>query len=366
MVFSMVFRTKPVVAGVSPRRIALMRLSAMGDCILLHPIALQILKHFPDAEIDWFMDPAWVSLFPRVGRLNIVPFKKPRGLRDLRSARQCLSARSYDVVLAMQASLRANVLYSFFHAPLKIGFDKRRARDGQWLWTNHKIQAGDDHLLDGFARFADVLGVPREAPVWNLAGAARDDFSPELSAVFDRAPVVGILPAASKLERTPTPAFWQKLLQAFAHKSTDRPLHATTVLLLGGPSVLEKDLAREILAGEVEGLNVINLVGKTSLYLLSGILRELNCLVSPDSGPAHMANAHKTSVIGLYGVAPSKLSGPYNNMDLVFDVYQRGVEQFLGKGIGDVKWGERVHNRAVMDMINPDEVADRLISVLES
>ena len=152
----------------SIRRIAVMRMSAMGDCILLQPTILRILKHCPHVEIDWFIDKAWASLFPKIERLNLIPIPKPRSIKDYLTLKNTVFNQEYDILLAMQASFRSNLMYTFIKAPLKIGFDKKRARDGQWLWTNARIQAGEDHLCDGFARFADALNIPEHHPARDM------------------------------------------------------------------------------------------------------------------------------------------------------------------------------------------------------
>lgn len=343
------------------KRIAIIRLSAMGDCILLQPTVLRLLNHCPEVEIDWYIDAAWVSLFPKIHRLNMIALQKPKTIRDYLVLRKMYFWKKYDVLLAMQASFRSNILYSFVRAPLKVGFDRARARDGQWLWSNQQITAGKDHLLDGFARFADKLSIPPELVRWQLAGALKEDLPPVIRvALYAGRPVIGFLPAASKLERTPWPKFWIELLESLVQIDE---LGSPLVLLLGGPSQLECQLAAEIMAQAPAGIEIFNFVGQTSLYLLSGILRELKCLISPDSGPAHLASAHDTPVIGLYAVAPSVLSGPYNSLDITVDVYPEAVKTILKKDPDKVRWGTRVHNRAAMNLIDPHYVATQVQAV---
>ena len=346
------------------RRIAIIRLSAMGDCILLQPTVLRILEAFPEVQIDWYIDKAWVSLFPKIPRLNMIAIQKPRTIKDYLELRKRYFHQQYDVLLAMQASFRANLIYTFVRAPIKIGFDSQRARDGQWLWTNSRIAAGEDHLADGFARFADELGAPPRDMFWQLSTPPVEDLPLSISQALARQqPILACVPAASKLERTPFPVFWQEMLQRVQELSKEGALQPL-VLLLGGRAKLEKELADEIQKGLGQDQPCINIVGQTSLFLLAGILKYANVLVSPDSGPAHLANAVQTPVIGLYAVAPSKLSGPYASQHLTFDVFDQAVEKYLKVKGSEVQWGTRVHQREAMNLIDPLEVAQQVIDIL--
>ncbi|HBF09060.1 MAG TPA: hypothetical protein DDW29_12455 [Gammaproteobacteria bacterium] len=349
----------------SIRRIAVMRMSAMGDCILLQPTVLRILKHCPHVEIDWFIDKAWASLFPKIERLNLIPIPKPRSIKDYLTLKNTVFNQEYDILLAMQASFRSNLMYTFIKAPLKIGFDKKRARDGQWLWTNARIQAGEDHLCDGFARFADALNIPEEPKLWNIVTAESNELPDVINQTVETGrPIIGILPAASKLERTPEPSFWAAFLESWKEQLEPGRIEPLFVIL-GGPSATEAELAQDILNINAGSVDMLNFAGKTSLPVLAGIIKQLQVLISPDSGPAHLANALHTPVIGLYAVAPSKLSGPYNFRHLTFDCYEEAVEKYLGLSVENTKWGTRVHNRAAMSLIEPSAVVARTLEVLK-
>src|SRR6185312_8647645 len=77
--------------------------------------------------------------------------------------------RRFDVLMHMQLALRASLISTQVHAPLRIGFDRARARELQWLFTNRRVPARrNEHVLDGFMGFLEALGLSRCAPEWNL------------------------------------------------------------------------------------------------------------------------------------------------------------------------------------------------------
>ncbi len=82
--------------------------------------------------------------------------------------------------------------------------------------------------------------------------------------------------------------------------------------------------------------------------------------MSPDSGPAHLANAPGTPIIGLYACPWSKRNRPYHSLDLCVDKFSDAARQFLEKDSQDLRWGTRIEQNGVVDLIDVDAVIERL------
>jgi hypothetical protein len=95
----------------------------------------------------------------------------------------------------------------------------------------------------------------------------------------------------------------------------------------------------------------VNLIGKDTLPRSLALLERADIVLSPDSGPVHLANALGTPVIGLYACTWSRRSGPYNSLALCIDMYADAARQFLGKNPEDLRWGKRIEQDGVMDLI---------------
>ena len=128
--------------------------------------------------------------------------------------------------------------------------------------------------------------------------------------------------------------------------------------MVGGLSALEKAMAREI-SNQLEALP-LNLVGKSSLKQLTALLGEVDVLLSPDTGPLHIAQAMGTPVVGLYAVAPPEKTGPYFSQQWVVNKFPEAVKTILGKDPAKISWRERVHSREAMALITVDEVKHKL------
>ena len=141
------------------RRIAILRLSALGDVCMVVPVIRTLQQALPQAQITWIISRPAYDLVEGMDGVEFIVIDKPRGLGDYLALRKRLKHERFDVLLAMQAALRANLIYPFIHAPLKIGFDKNRARDKQSWFTNAAIPFAKEHLMDSFLAFAKELGV---------------------------------------------------------------------------------------------------------------------------------------------------------------------------------------------------------------
>ena len=116
-------------------------------------------------------------------------------------------------------------------------------------------------------------------------------------------------------------------------------------------------------AAEIERKTTIkplNLVGKTNLKELLAILQSAKVAIAPDTGPAHLANAVGTPVIGLYATSNPERTGPYLNQELTVNKYPEAARQEMNKNVDEIPWGKRVRNPEAMKMITTEEVMEKL------
>ncbi len=341
----------------SIRRLVIVRLSALGDVTLLLPIVETLKQFAPQIKITWIVGSRAYPLIAGIPDVEFIVFDKSQGLRAYADLRRQLRARQFDALLAMQASWRANFIYPLISAPLKIGFDRTRARDGQWLFTNRAIPFARQHLLDSFFAFLETLGLRERTLRWNLpiTDAERGWAASRLAS--SAAPILAVNPAASKHEREwPLERMIEVLRAAQARWGVQ-------VVLTGGPSEHEHEIGRQIT--QAISTNIVNLIGETTPKQLAAVLAKAQCLLAPDTGPVHIACAVGTPVVGLYAVAPPELSGPYLHADLVVNRYPQAVRSLLGQDPQTAKWTTRVHGGEAMKLITVEDVLSKLAQVFE-
>jgi heptosyltransferase I len=136
------------------------------------------------------------------------------------------------------------------------------------------------------------------------------------------------------------------------------------VVLTGGPSELENTTGQAIEAAMRHGVQ--NLIGKDTITQSVALLQRASLVISPDSGPAHIASAVGTPVIGLYAATPGARSGPYNSLDLCVDRYAEAARKFRGKTPSELRWGQRIEHPGVMDLVEVADVVENLDGFMRS
>jgi heptosyltransferase I len=134
--------------------------------------------------------------------------------------------------------------------------------------------------------------------------------------------------------------------------------YGARVLLTGGTTAIERTYG-DAIAGSTK-CEPVNLIGKTSLKQVLALLERASVALCPDSGPAHMATAVGTPVVGLYASSNRHRTGPYYSQHLVVDKYPEAVQREFGTDVGARRFGERVRNPDAMDLIEVEDVAEKL------
>lgn len=304
--------------GPPPREICIVMLSAIGDAVHVLPVANALKRAWPETRITWVIQPVPLLLVrdhPAID--DFVVFRRRRGLdawQGFADYARSVQDRSFDLLLGLQVYFKAGLLTALTPARVKLGFDRVRARDMQWVFTDARIPPrGQRHVQDQYFEFLEHLGVDPEPVEWGieLTGAEREAqraFFEEL----DR-PACAVVVGTSKPEKNWTAEGYARVLEALEADHGLRPV------LVGGPSAVERALADEIL--ERTSARVVDTLGD-DLRRLVWIVEGSALTVSPDTGPLHISRAVDTPVVGLFGYTNPKRSGPYRKyQDLVVDGY---------------------------------------------
>ena len=315
-----------------------------------------IQEHWPGTGITWIIGKLEASLLGDIEGVEFIIYDKSRRFGALGDLRRTLAGRSFDVLLNMQVALRASILSLFVRAPIRLGYDRARARDGQRFFTNHRIRAVErQHVLDSFFEFTRALGLKERELDWNLPiPPPAMKFAASSFEADSR--VVAINPSASKPVRN-----WSiEKYAAVADYAAEK--HGAAVVLTGGPAATEAQLAAAI--EKAAGSRLLNLVGKTSLKELLAVIDRASVLIAPDTGPAHMGTTVGTPVIGLYAASNPLRSGPYLSLDHTVNNYPQALRDARSVEVDAVRWGTRVRSTAAMDSITIDQVVEKLDAIL--
>jgi heptosyltransferase I len=341
-----------------PRSLCILRLSAIGDTCHVVPIVRTLQQAWPATQLTWIVGRTEARLMSLIEGVEFITVDKRAGLRARRALAAQLRGRRFEVLLHMQVALRASLAAQLVRSPIKLGFDRARARELQWLFTNARIAPlTREHVLDSFFGFLAALGIRERLLRWDvpLPAAARA-YAERL--IPDAQPTLIISPCSSHARRNWASARYA----ALARHAVER--HGMRVILAGGPSAAEGRVGAEIEAAA--GVALVNQIGKDTLPELLALLARATELVSPDSGPVHMATMAGTPVIGLYAATNPARSGPYLSGRWCIDAYARAAHAFRGCEPLELPWGHKIEEPGVMDLIEVGEVTARLDELLGS
>lgn len=328
--------------------ICIVRLSALGDVLMLVPLVRTLQAHLPKASITWIISRPAYDLVEGLTGIEFIVIDKPNNLKDYLRFKKMMKSKAFDVLLAAQASFRANLLYACIKAKRKIGYDALRAKDGHGWFIRERIQPGNDHTLEGFLKFATALSITPPVIAWDLPiGPAAKQWAAQYQFVQ---PTLIVNPAASKPERS-----WaiEKYIELIQYAQNNWGMK---VILTGGPGEYDRVLANSILAK----IACIDLVGKTKPKQLLALIQQATLVICPDTGPSHMAAAVNTPVIALHAVTSAAVSGPYLFRHFAVDVYPQAVEIILKKSLTENIWGTHVHGHEAMQLISTEMVLKQL------
>jgi heptosyltransferase I len=296
------------------RRICIVMMSAIGDAVHVLPVVTALKRDDPAAKITWILQPGPASLVRGHPDIDeILVFEKVRGWRGLLELRKELTARAFDLVIDLQVYIKAGLVTSFVRAPVKLGFDRTRARDLNWVFTNRRIPPhAPQHVQDQYLEFLTSLGVPAEPLEWKLGPwPSESEWREELLATIPR-PFATLVIGATHAEKEWLPDRWAEVANALRSDFGLEPVIA------GGRSPRELETARLI---DAAGARTHSTLGVPLRQLVS-ILDASELVISLDTAPLHMSVALERPVISLMGYNNPKRVGPYRRyQDLIVDAY---------------------------------------------
>ncbi len=330
-----------------PLSLCLLRLSALGDVTHVVPLVRTLQRAWPQLPLHWVIDKGGQKLLEGLDDVVFHTYDKRSGLAGMRALRRELPAQGFDVLLQMQVALRANVLSGFIPARRRIGYDRARAKDLHGLFINERIPDRPGiHVLDAIGSFCEPLGLKQADVSWNLPvpDAAREWAAAQWQ--DDGSPTLMISPCSSHARRNWYPDRYAAVADHAAGKGW-------RVVLCGGRSDLERSTTDAIVAAMQHP--ALDLVGKDTLKQLPALLERADLVMTPDSGPMHIANAMGTKVLGLHAASNPLRSGPYSDVRYCVDKYDAAARRFLAKPASELKWGTKIEFDDVMALIGVED-----------
>lgn len=298
-----------------PRKILIVRPTALGDVARTVPALVSLRHAFPDARIDWLVSDVFVDVirhhpalsgvvaFPRrrFGRI----FRDPSVVGEFWSWARGLRRAGYEWVLDFQGLLRSGVFTWITGARKRIGF--ANAREGAWLAYNRRHFVDPRlHAVDRVLRLLESQGVPSIADLSLYVGPDDQSWADEwLAKNVGPSGFTCLAPTAQwKSKCWPIDRYTE-----IARRFLSTRVAGDHVIVLAGPN--ETEQIRPMLDALNQPSQVHHPV--TTVGQMMAILNRARLLVCNDSAPLHIAVGLGRPIVALFGPTDPRLVGPYQH-----------------------------------------------------
>jgi heptosyltransferase-1 len=291
-----------------PRRILLIRPSAMGDVARTAPLLASLRATFPDTRIDWLVQDTFIDLIRAHPALtNTVPFRRhlhagESSISHLLALRRSLAGSKYDLVIDAQGLARSALLALATGAPRRIGLAS--AREFATLAYTQTVSTHAVHTVDRMLALASTAGaVPRTDPL-----ALRLYTPPDARSFVATSPrlagrrYVVIAPTSRWIAKQ-----WPD--ERFAAVAQELAAEGLTIALVGATG--ERHQVPRCLDLALANPNVIDILGRTSVGQLMNLIEHAALVLANDSAALHIAVAFNRPLVALFGPTHVDLVGPY-------------------------------------------------------
>ncbi|CAN7280747.1 glycosyltransferase family 9 protein [Pseudoxanthomonas sp. LjRoot168] len=330
-----------------PSSLCLLRLSALGDVTHVVPLVRTLQRQWPQLPLHWVIDKGGFKLLEGLKGVTFHTYDKKTGLAGMRALRRELPGERFDALLQMQVALRANLLSAFIRARRRIGYDRRRSKDLHGLVINERIPDRPGiHVLDAIGSFCEPLGLHQTEVRWDLPVPSDAHAWARAQWPEDGRRTLVISPCSSHERRN-----WYA--DRYAAVADHAASQGWRVVVCGGRSELERRTADGIIAAMRSP--ALDLVGKDTLKQLPALLARADLVMTPDSGPMHIANAVGAAVLGLHAASNPRRSGPYSTVRYCVDRYDDAARRYKGRPAAELAWGTKIEHDGVMALITVDD-----------
>ena len=281
-------------------KIAIVKLSALGD-IVHAMIVLQFIKKYnPTIEIDWIVEERYKELLksnPDISKVILINIKQAKQKKSLfflfKELRRVCNFGPYDLVIDMQGLIKSSIISRLIPSHVTLGFDKSSIREGfASVFYNKTFRFGyDENVIErNFELIKFALNLPFQF----------DEVGDKLPFLYssNKYSILGLSKIKKNIVLIPGASFDAKKYPVESFVKLTNLLDANYIIIWGNDE--EKLLAEEIkyLAPHV------NICEKLSIEGLIYLISQSNLIIGPDTGPTHIAWALNTPSITLFGPTP--------------------------------------------------------------
>ena len=281
-------------------KIAIVKLSAIGDIIHTMIVLQFVKKKYPDSIIDWFVDESLKGVLehnPHINKIQPIRFKEAKSKKSIvfltKEIIKLRKLEKYDLVIDIQNLIKSAIIARLIPSKKTIGLDKNSSRESlASLFYSHKYSI--DHSLNIIKRNTSIINKALNIDIKNTDVDKKKPFlffenSSLNECISKELPNILLIPGAS---------FNSKMYPLEKLAQIPNKINGNFIILWGSPS-------EKIISEKIKLLSPgVCIVNKLSLNKLKALISQVDLVIGPDTGPTHMAWALNVASITLFGPTP--------------------------------------------------------------
>jgi len=296
-------------------KIAIVKLSALGDIIHAMVVLQFIKQHLPDATIDWVVEEGFKGILvnnPDIHQIHTVNLKRAKQRKSLRllfkELKKIRQFGKYDLVIDMQNLVKSALVSRIIPSSKTIGLDQQSSREGfaaRFYTHTYTIKYSENVIERNVEIVSKALNIT----------ISPDDILNKQPFLHSNSQMSSDLISSTKMNVAliPGASFESKIYPAQQYAQVAQELDANFVILWGSES--EKLMAEKIqqIAPQVRIAN------RLTLDELKVVISQMNLVIGGDTGPTHMAWALNVPSITLFGSTPGYRNTYLTNINKIIE-----------------------------------------------
>ena len=281
-------------------KIAIVKLSALGDIVHGMVVLQFIKKNYPESEIDWFVEKRFFGVLennPHINQIHEVSLKSVNKSKSLfliwKELRKISKFGKYDLVIDMQGLVKSALVARMIPSIITLGFDQSSLRESlaaKFYNQTYKIDYAENIIKRNMALVSRALELPiDQEDILNKQPFLYSSQKYSFNSISNTKKNVALIPGASYPSKSyPSEKFAQLTTQ----------IDANFLIIWGNET-------EKIIAAEIKDLSPnIHILERLSLDGLISLIAQVDLVIGSDTGPTHMAWALNIPSITLFGPTP--------------------------------------------------------------
>ena len=277
-------------------KIAIVKLSSLGDIVHGMVVLQFIKKHYPESVIDWVVEKRFKGILennPHINQIHTVNLNSVKRDKSLilllTEVSKVKKIGQYDVVIDLQGLIKSAVITKFITSRKRVGFDKNSIREklASFVYNQKVAIAYDQNTIERYIKLtSEALRIK----------ITRDEIVNKESHLFSKSKL--LIPQTPYIVLVINSTLKNRIYPKEKFLQVVQAMKKSCIVLWGSDQEKEK---AEWMSSESDYIQVMP---KLSLDDLKCVIGHASLLIGNDTGPSHMSWALNIPSIILFGQTP--------------------------------------------------------------